>query len=116
MNHVVLIGRLTEDPKVTEEDNDKAHSAIALAVPRSFKNADGVYETDFIRCILWNGIAKRAQEYCKKGDMVCIRGRIQVRSYQEDGEDKKRFITEVIAETISFVSSKKATLECPAES
>ena len=71
-----------------------------------FGYADGIYETDFFRCVLWNGIAKRAKEYCKKGDTVCIKGRLQVRDYLDEHEEKK-YITEVIAESISFVSSIK---------
>ena len=103
MNTVVLIGRLTSEPVLTETKENKERTVIQLAVPRTFKNVDGIYETDFFRCILWNGIAKRAKEYCKKGDMVCVKGRLQVREYEENEE--RKFITEVIAESISFVSS-----------
>ena len=60
--------------------------------------------TDFIRCILWNGIAKRAKEYCKKGDIVCVRGRLQIRTYENE-ENVKKFMTEVIVESLAFVSS-----------
>ena len=106
MNTVVLIGRLTGEPELKETKEQKERSIIQIAVPRSFKNADGIYETDFFRCILWNGIAKRVKEYCKKGDMACIKGRLQVREYQDEKEDR-RFITEVVAENISFLSSVK---------
>lgn len=113
MNHVILIGRLTGKPEVITTEN-MTRSVITLAVPRTFKNQDGIYETDFIRCVLWNGIASRAEEYCKKGDMVSVRGRIQVRSYVDNKKEKK-YITEVIVETISFVSSKKVKEECQSE-
>jgi len=107
VNHVILIGRLTGTPEVVKTENDVSRTVINLAVQRTYKNQDGLYETDFLRLVLWNGIADRACEYCKKGDVVCIRGRLQVRNYlDEDG--KKKFITEVIVETISFVSSTKA--------
>lgn len=108
MNNVILIGRLTGTPEIIQSENCK-RTIVNLAVPRIFKNQDGIYETDFIRCVLWNGIANRASEYCKKGDIVCIRGRLQVRTY--DTEAEKKYITEVIAETISFVSSVKSSKE-----
>ncbi len=106
LNQVVLVGRLTEEPLANKIDNGHVMT-INLAVPRSFKNSDGVYETDFIRCVLWNGIAENTADYCKKGDIVGIKGRIQMNSYI-DKEDKKQTYSEVIAERVSFLSSKKA--------
>ncbi len=106
MNQVVLVGRLTENPTVKKSENGKDYTFINLAVSRPFKNADGVYEADFIRCVLWNGIASNTSEYCHAGDVVGIKGRLQNRSY-ENSEHEKRFITEVIAERITFISSCK---------
>ena len=103
VNHVILVGRLTEDPMLQDKE-DQSRMVISLAVPRTFKNADGIYETDFLRCVLWNGIAKKTKEYCKKGDMVCVRGRLQVRSYEND-ENEKKYLTEVMVESVAFVSS-----------
>ncbi len=99
MNHVILVGRLIDDPQFSNQDQTRM--VIVLAVPRTYRNSDGIYETDFLRCVLWNGIAKKAGEYCKKGDIVCLKGRLQVRSYEE-GEEKK-FITEVIVDSLAFV-------------
>jgi len=106
MNHVILVGRLTGTPEIVKTESHHSRTIVNLAVPRIFKNQDGLYETDFIRCVLWNGIADRASEYCKKGDIVCIRGRLQVRNFDTESGEKK-YLTEVIAETISFVSSVK---------
>ncbi len=106
MNHVILVGRLTGTPEVIKTEKEVSRTIVNLAVPRIFKNQNGIYETDFIRCVLWNGIANRASEYCKKGDIVCIRGRLQVRNYETEDQEKK-WLTEVVAETISFVSSVK---------
>lgn len=106
LNTVVLVGRLASEPDLLNLEENKARTVLSLAVPRTFKNQEGIYETDFFRCILWNGIAKRAKEYCKKGDTVCVKGRLQVREYVNEQEEKK-FITEVIAESISFVCSTK---------
>lgn len=104
-NVVFLIGRLVGDPELKKSDNERDYATITLAVQRSFKNSNGIYETDFIRCKLWNGIATNVHEYCKKGDLVGVKGRIQIRSYEENEETK--YITEIIADKVSFLSSKK---------
>ena len=106
LNQVVLVGRLTDDPKVEETENGTKHSTIILAVQRTFKNPDGIYEADFIRCRLWNAIANSTSEYCHKGDIVGIKGRIQVSSY-DDEDGNKKYMTEVIAEKVTFLTSKK---------
>ena len=72
LNQVVLVGRLVKDPELVETETSKKMSRVTLAIPRSFKNMDGEYETDFVNCILWDAIAKSAVEYCKKGDIVGI--------------------------------------------
>lgn len=105
LNQIVLVGRLTDDPKLAETDTGKKKTIINLAVARPFKNSEGVYETDFIRCILWNGIADNAKEYTKKGDIVGIKGRLQTSTYEENGE--RKYMTEVIAERLSFITSYK---------
>ena len=106
MNNVILVGRLTSDPTLEEIDNDKKRTLIDIAVPRNFKNSEGLYEADFIRCVLWNGIALNTSKYCNKGDAIAIRGRIQTRNY-EDIDGNKKYITAVIAQSISFVSPSK---------
>ena len=104
LNQAILVGRLTKEPEVIETENGKKVSNISIAVPRAFKNADGEYETDFIDISLWNSIAENTAEYCKKGDIIGVKGRIQVDSIEKDGE--KRFTTKVVAEKITFLSSK----------
>lgn len=106
LNQVVLVGRLTEDPTLVNTVNGKKVSSITLAVQRTFKNQDGIYEADFIRCILWNAIAASTTEYCKKGDIVGVKGRIQTSNY-EDEKCNKVYTTDVIAEKVTFLSSKK---------
>ena len=105
INMVMLVGRLVQDPEVIERENGKKVSRVTLAVNRKFKGSDGVYHTDFIDCVLWNNFAKNVSEYCSKGDLIGIRGRIQVEMYDKDGV--KRKITDVIAESITFLSSMK---------
>ena len=77
-----------------------------MAVQRNFKNVDGKYETDFFRCVLWNGLASNTKEFCHRGDILGIKGRLQNRSYVDD-KNITKYITEVIAEKISFVTTSK---------
>lgn len=107
LNNVVIVGRLTKDPEEVVTENNNKRSVIVIAVPRSFKNSEGQYDTDFIRVILWNLVAEHTCEYCKKGDIVGIKGRIQSSSYEKDGTIK--YITEVVAEKVTFLSSNKNT-------
>ena len=105
LNQIVIVGRLTSDPEVVKSEEGKERSQITLAVPRSYKNADGEYETDFVDCVLWNGVATNTAEYCKKGDIVGVKGRIQTNNYEtEDGEKRKS--TSIVAEKVTFLSSK----------
>jgi single-strand DNA-binding protein len=105
LNQVVLVGRLTDDIEVISKENGKKVSSLVLAVQRTYKNTEGIYEADFIRCTLWNAVAASTSEYCHKGDIVGIKGRIQVNSY-EDKDGTKKYSTEVIAEKVTFLSSK----------
>lgn len=106
MNQIILVGRLTSDPEIITTENDKKLSAITIAVPRSFKNTEGIYETDFIRCILWNNIALNTCEYCHTGDVVGIKGRLQTSKY-EDENKKVHYVMDVIAEKVTFLSTNK---------
>ena len=105
LNQIVIAGRLVSDPEVTITENNRKRTFVTVSVPRSYKNVDGTYDTDFIRCTLWNGIAESTSEYCKKGDIVGIKGRLQTSNYEKDGE--RVYSMDVIAEKVSFLSSKK---------
>ena len=112
LNQAVLVGRIVRDPEVRETENGAKISNLTLAVPRSFKNAEGAYETDFIDVTLWNNIAQSTSEYCKKGDLVGVKGRIQTDSYEKDGE--KKLLMKVIADRVTFLSSKSKSEPEPA--
>ena len=105
INTVMLVGRLARNPEIIEKDNGLKMSKITLAVNRRFKGTDGVYHADFIDCILWNNYAINVNEYCTKGDILGVRGRIQVDFLEVDGI-KKKYI-DVIAENITFISPSK---------
>ena len=104
LNQMVIVGRLTDKPTVKESENGKKYSNVTIAVPRSYKNEEGAYDTDFIDCVLYDGIAGNTAEYCNKGDIVGIKGRVQTHMYEKDNEKRKS--TEIIAEKVTFLSSK----------
>lgn len=104
LNQAVIVGRIVRNPEIRETESGKKVSCITLAVPRSFKNVNGEYDTDFIRCTLWKGIAENTANYCSRGDVVGVKGRIQTRMV-EYPDQTKHYLTEVIAEKVSFLSS-----------
>ena len=112
LNQTVLVGRIVRDPEIKETENGAKLSNLTLAVPRSYKNEEGVYETDFIEVTMWNGIAENTAAYCHKGDIVGVKGRIQVDNYEKDGE--KKSVQKVIAEKLTFLSSKAKSEPEPA--
>lgn len=101
LNQVILVGRLVQDPEIKELENGIRTSYITLAVSRSYKNSDGIYETDFIPVRLYKGIAENTTEYCKKGDVIGVKGRIQTK------QEKDKNIIEIVAEKVTFLSSRK---------
>lgn len=106
LNQTVIVGRLVRDPELRETDTGKKITNITLAVPRSYKNVNGEYDTDFIPCTLWQGIAESTTEYVKKGDLLGVKGRVQSRNIELD-DDTKRSVIELVAEKVTFLSSKK---------
>lgn len=106
LNQIIIVGRLVQTPEVVTTESGKHMTYITVAIPRSYKNENGEYETDFIDCVLWEAVAVNTSEYCQKGDVIGVKGRIQTSSYEtEDGN--KKYAMEVVAEKISFLSSKK---------
>lgn len=95
MNTVSLVGRLLSDPELLENENKEKQGCFTLVVARDFKNSEGIYDNDFIPCISWNGIAVATKDYLNKGDVVGVRGRLQV-------VDNKLI---VVADKVTFISS-----------
>ena len=104
LNQVVLVGRLTRDISVNKGEHGKV-ATIPIAVPRSFKNSEGTYDTDFIDCVAFDHVAENTSEYCSKGDIVGVKGRVQSRVIESD--DKKEYLMDIVAEKVTFLSSKK---------
>jgi single-strand DNA-binding protein len=108
LNQVVLVGRLTKELEVKELEGNKKVCNITIAVPRSCKNFKGEYETDFINCTIWDNIAQNTAEYCHKGDVVGIKGRLQtLPSVDEDGNIKD-YVLSIAVEKVTFLSSKSS--------
>lgn len=105
LNQIVLVGRLVRDPEVKESENKKKFTNITIAVPRSYKNQDGGYDADFIDCRLWDVIAENTAEFCKKGDLIGVKGRVETRKYE--AEEETKYLTEIIVEKVTFLSNKK---------
>lgn len=98
LNQIVLVGRLVNDPIVEENENGKNVSVITLAIPRSYKNTEGEYDTDFVDVTLWDKIASNTVEYCKKGDVVGVKGRVA----RLQGNQ-----LQVVAEKVTFLTSSR---------
>lgn len=108
LNRVVLIGRLTRDSELRYTPNGIAVCNFTLAVDRNFKNSQGERETDFIPVVVYRKSAENCSTYLGKGKLCAVDGRIQVRSFTgQDGQ--KRWVTEIIAEDVRFLSPKEAT-------
>ena len=105
-NNLILVGRIVKTPELRKTESGTSVSNVTLAIPRPFKNQEGNYDTDFIECTLWNSIAKTTCEFCEKGDLIAVKGRIQ--SSTLDKEDMPKInILQVIAEKISFLTNTK---------
>ena len=102
LNQIVLVGRLVKNPELKVTDNGKKMTTITLAVPRNYKNQEGEYDTDFLDCTLWTGVAENTSEYCQSGDMLGIKGRVQSRIISNDDGTKSKK-TEIIAERVTFL-------------
>ena len=107
INNLILVGRLAEDPKVKELSNNMKVCNITLAVSRPFRDMNtGEYGVDFIPISLWNGIIKVATDYCSKGDIIGIKGRVSTRVKEENGVN--HHFTEIIGERISLIKINKS--------
>lgn len=106
INNVVLVGRLTKDLELRYTTSNKAAVNFTLAVNRNFKNERGELQADFIGCTAYGKQAENMARFLNKGSLIGIEGRISTRNYQ--GKDGKTvYITEVIADKVNFLESKK---------
>lgn len=103
-NNVILIGRLTEKPVLKTIDDTYKVCNVSLAVMRPFKNQEGQYDVDFIPISLWYSAAVNTYQYCDKGDIICVKGRL-VQKVQEINGTNYHFI-EMVGERVIFLGTK----------
>ena len=108
INQVTLVGRLTKDPDLRITQEGISVTNVTVAVNRPFRNQHGEIGADFVQCTLWKRTAENTAQYCRKGSLVGIAGRIQTR-YYDNQEGKRVYVTEVVAETVKFLDSKRST-------
>lgn len=108
MNKAILIGNLTKDPELATTNNGISVCKFTLAVSRRYIGASGERETDFLNIVVWRGQAENCHKYLRKGSKCAVVGNIQSRSYEaQDGT--KRYITEIVAEEVEFLSSRNSS-------
>ena len=105
INNVTLVGRLTKDVELKYTPANQAVAQFVLAVNRTFKNANGERESDFINCVIWRKSAENFVNFVKKGALIGITGRIQTRNY-ENQQGQRVYITEVVAENFQMLESR----------
>ena len=108
LNHIVIMGRLTRDPELRYTQSQTPVASFTVAVDRDFGGRDGgEKQTDFIDCVAWRQTAEFVSKYFTKGRMIIVIGRIATRTWEgQDG--KKNYVTEVVANEISFGESKRS--------
>jgi single-strand DNA-binding protein len=104
INKVILVGRITKDPDLKMTQTNIPVVRFTLAVNRTFTDASGERQADFITCVVWRKQAENLNTYVKKGALLGIEGRIQTGQYEADGVTK--YTTEVICDSVQFLESK----------
>ncbi len=105
MNKAIIIGNLTKDPELLTTNSGTKKCSFTLGVSRNFASADGTRQSDFIPVVVWRAHAENCAKYLKKGSKAAVCGSIQTRSY-DAADGSKRYVTEIVAEDVQFLSSK----------
>ena len=107
LNVAIIMGRLTRDPELRRTNSGKPVASITVAVDRDYAPDCQEKETDFIDCVVWNGTAEFVGKYFKKGSMIILKGRLQIRGWT-DKDGNKRRSAEIVADNVYFGESKKS--------
>ncbi|MGP2636394.1 single-stranded DNA-binding protein [Staphylococcus aureus] len=105
LNRIVLVGRLTKDPELRSTPNGVNVGTFTLAVNRTFTNAQGEREADFINVVVFKKQAENVKNYLSKGSLAGVDGRLQTRNY-ENKDGQRVFVTEVVADSVQFLEPK----------
>ena len=105
LNHVVLIGNLTEDPELRYTQNGTARGRFRIAVNRRYRDREGVLqeEATFVPIVVWGPQAENCANYLNKGRQVAVEGRLRIDSFTPEGEDKPVKVVEVVATNVQFL-------------
>ena len=107
LNHIAIMGRLVRDPELRRTGSGVAVASFTVAVDRDFGAKDGGQkETDFIDCVAWRQTGEFVSKYFRKGGMIVVSGRLQIRNWT-DKDGNKRKTAEVVADNCYFGSTKK---------
>jgi single-strand DNA-binding protein len=108
-NQVILMGNLTRDPELRTTPNGTSVCSFSLALNRSYKGADGNWQeaTDYIDVVAWGPLGERVSQYLSKGRPCLVNGRLQSRSWEQDGQ--KRNKVEVVAQDVTFLGGPGGT-------
>jgi single-strand DNA-binding protein len=108
LNQVTLMGNLTRDPELRQTPTGQNVTSFSLALNRAYKSANGEWQeaTDYIDCVCWGPLAERVAQYLSKGRRCLVQGRLQSRSWEQDGN--KRSKVEVLANDVTFLDSRGA--------
>jgi single-strand DNA-binding protein len=112
MNKIFLIGNLAKDPELSTTASGVSVCKFSLAVNRQYENSEGVREADFFSVIVWRQQAENCNKFLKKGNKIGLLGAMQNRSYEDQSGDK-RYIWEVIAENVEFLTPKGSAAGAP---
>lgn len=103
-NKVILIGRLTATPEVTQTPTQKNVARVTLAVNRRFKTENGEREADFISVVFWGKLADTLASYATKGSLISLDGELRTRKYEKDGQT--HYVTEVLGNSFQLLESR----------
>lgn len=106
MNQVTLMGNLTRDPELRQTPSGQNVCSFSLALNRSYKDQTGEWQevTDYIDIVAWGPLGERVAEYLHKGSRCLVQGRLQSRSWEQEGQ--KRSKVEVLANDVTFLDSR----------
>lgn len=105
-NQVILMGNLTRDPELRQTPNGQSVCSFSLALNRSYKGQDGNWQeaTDYVDIVAWGPLGERVAQYVTKGRPVLVNGRLQSRSWEQEGQ--KRSKVEVVAQDVTFLGGR----------
>ncbi len=106
LNQVTLMGNLTRDPELRQTPNGQNVTSFSLALNRAYKDSGGEWQevTDYVDCVCWGPLAERVAQYLSKGRRCLVQGRLQSRSWEQEGQ--KRSKVEVLANDVTFLDSR----------